>query len=115
MCCHVTHDQYAQQAYLDCRSLERLMNVHQQPSYWANMHNALCELNWRYTEDPEATFNSLEAVRNMSAPALAQYVDSDRSRQFSWPVYWKAFKTSALHNFACKWLEIDNAQSPSFR
>ena len=91
------------------------MNVHQQLSDWANMHNALCESNWSYTEDPEATFNSLEAVRNMSAPALAQYVDSHRSRQFSWPVYWRAFKTSALHNFACKWLEVDNAQSPSFR
>ena len=35
---------------------------------------------------------SLKAVREMSAEALAQRVQADALMQYSWPVYWKALK-----------------------
>ena len=48
--------------------------------------------------DPKATLDTLQAVRSMLPSALAEYVQSNKSKQFTWATYWKAFKMArALH------------------
>ena len=44
------------------------------------------------SEDKDAVMSSLQTIRGMSAQSLAQRVRSDATRQFSWPIYWKALK-----------------------
>ena len=42
---------------------------------------------------PYRCLESLKAVREMSAEALAQRVRAEAQKHYSWPVYWEALIT----------------------
>ena len=41
-------------------------------------------------EDKHATLSSLEAVQGMSAQSLAQCVEANATKRFTWNIYWQA-------------------------
>ncbi len=43
-------------------------------------------------EDKRAALSSLQAVWGMSAQSVAQYLEADATKRFTWPIYWKALK-----------------------
>ena len=59
-------------------------------------------------EDEPAAWSNLKAFRGMSAQSLAQYVEANATKRFTWPIYWKALKKGYAQS-SCR-----EVQAPSF-
>ena len=72
------------------------------------IHTSMDSASFKAMEDEHATLNSLKVVRGMSAQSLAQFVEANATKRFTWPIYWKALKKGYAQS------SPDIMQIPSF-
>ncbi len=98
-CCRISDD-------------EQLLLAFQGSPLWGMkglpMNTSLYSPSTKAWEDKHAALSNLEAVRGMSAQSLAQYVEANATKRFTWPIYWKALKKGYAQSSPY------NIQVPSF-
>ena len=75
---------------LGCSDIQQQLSEYQALQRWGGLlqQDALMHLK------PYRRLESLKAVREMSAESLAQRVQAEAQKQYSWPVYWIALMTA---------------------
>ena len=72
---------------LHCRgALQQQLTAYQNATAWP----AILQQEILHDVRPHHMMKSLQAVSKMSDVALAQSIEADRQKEYSWPIYWRA-------------------------